>query len=143
MKVSVFIASLFLSSTVMAADPININAADAVTLDTVLAGIGMKKAEAIVQYRDANGPFKSLDDLNKVPGIGPSILEANREKISFGEPAPAKTPAAAATTATPAAPAATAPAATAPTAPAAPVTPATTPASTSAVPPAAAPAAPK
>ncbi len=60
---------------------ININSADAVTL-TSLEGIGYSKAEAIVAYREANGPFKTPEDLSKVKGIGERTVEKNAERIS-------------------------------------------------------------
>ncbi|PCM45013.1 ComEA family DNA-binding protein [Marinobacter sp. ANT_B65] len=60
---------------------ININSADAVTL-TSLDGIGHNKAEAIVAYREANGPFKTPEDLAKVKGIGERTVEKNAERIS-------------------------------------------------------------
>ena len=59
---------------------VNINTADAKSLMT-LAGIGEKAAEKIVAYRDANGPFKTPDDLQKVTGVGPSVIEKNRGRI--------------------------------------------------------------
>lgn len=59
---------------------VNINTADATTL-TALRGIGQKKAEAIVAWREANGSFKTVDQLLEVKGIGEAILEANREKL--------------------------------------------------------------
>lgn len=49
---------------------ININTADVTTLDQVLEGIGEKKAQAIVEYREKHGPFKSIYDLVHVTGIG-------------------------------------------------------------------------
>lgn len=61
---------------------ININTADLETL-TQLKGIGAKKAEAIIAWRDANGGFKSVDQLLEIKGIGESILESNREKIQI------------------------------------------------------------
>lgn len=61
---------------------VNINQADAATLAEKLNGIGMKKAEAIVSYREQNGPFKSIDDLVNVAGIGEATLEKNRNLIS-------------------------------------------------------------
>ena len=59
----------------------NINTATAQEL-TSLPGIGQAKAEAIVKYREANGPFKSIDDITKVSGIGPKMLEKLREEIT-------------------------------------------------------------
>lgn len=60
---------------------INVNIADAKTLAT-LKRIGMKKAEAIVAYRQQHGLFKSVSDLEKVKGISEKIIELNKEKIS-------------------------------------------------------------
>jgi competence protein ComEA len=53
--------------------PVNINTADAATLKT-LKGIGDKKAQAIIDYRNKNGAFKSVDDLTKVKGISAKVL---------------------------------------------------------------------
>lgn len=61
---------------------INVNTAGASTL-VALKGIGEKKARAIVAYRKAHGPFASLDDFEQVPGIGPALIEANRDRILF------------------------------------------------------------
>ena len=54
-------------------DRLNINTADAETL-TRLPGIGMKKAEQIVKYRELNGEFKSVDELVNVKGIGVKMV---------------------------------------------------------------------
>lgn len=59
---------------------ININTADVQTL-TKLKGIGPKKAEAIVAWREANGDFKTVDQLLDVKGIGEATLAANRDSI--------------------------------------------------------------
>jgi len=72
--------AITLSGLAFAAGTVDINSADAQTLQT-LDGIGPSKAQAIVAYRQANGPFKSVDDLGKVQGIGDKTLEANRAKI--------------------------------------------------------------
>jgi competence protein ComEA len=63
------------------AGPVDINSADAETISTELQGIGMSKAEAIVEYRKAHGPFKSVDDLALVKGIGARTIEMNRSNI--------------------------------------------------------------
>ena len=63
---------------------INVNTAAADAL-VVLPGIGPKKAEAIVLYREANGPFKTVDDLVQVKGIGPKTLEKLRPLITVGK----------------------------------------------------------
>lgn len=64
-----------------AAQPVNVNTADAGTIAANLKGIGQSKAEAIVAYREKNGAFKSVDDLAKVKGIGEKTVAANREYI--------------------------------------------------------------
>lgn len=60
---------------------ININSADAEQLAQFLSGIGRKKAEAIVNYREQFGPFTDAEQLLEVPGIGPSFLEKNGSKL--------------------------------------------------------------
>lgn len=60
---------------------IDLNGADAVTMQRELAGVGEAKARAIVAYRDSNGPFASVDELLEVKGIGKAILDRNREKL--------------------------------------------------------------
>jgi competence protein ComEA len=63
------------------AGPVNINTADAVTISEQLKGIGLSKAEAIVEYRDKHGPFRSAEDLSLVKGIGKRTVEINRGDI--------------------------------------------------------------
>ena len=63
------------------ADPVNINSADAATLARELKGVGPAKAEAIVQYRQQHGSFRSADELALVKGIGPKFIERNRAQI--------------------------------------------------------------
>ena len=63
------------------AGPVNINSADAATLADELDGIGPAKAQAIVDYRQQNGPFRSAEDLLKVQGIGQRVLDLNRGNI--------------------------------------------------------------
>ncbi len=67
------------------ADMVNINQADITTLAENLKGIGMKKAKAIIDYREANGDFNTIDDITNVKGIGPKTLAKNRESLSIGE----------------------------------------------------------
>ncbi len=62
---------------------VNINQADAEELATQLVGVGMKKARLIVEYRVANGPFRSADDLANVSGIGAATIEKNRQRIAL------------------------------------------------------------
>ena len=63
------------------AGPVNVNTADAETISAELQGVGISKAIAIVEYRQANGPFKSADDLTLVKGIGDRTVEINRKNI--------------------------------------------------------------
>ncbi|WP_448213016.1 ComEA family DNA-binding protein [Colwellia sp. MEBiC06753] len=62
--------------------PININQASVEQL-VRLKGIGLKKAQAIVEFREANGAFNSVDDLTNVKGIGEKIVIENREMLSI------------------------------------------------------------
>jgi len=63
---------------------VDINSADARTLASTLYGVGLVKAEAIVAYRNAHGPFARPEDLLKVKGIGHHTLDANRTMIVVG-----------------------------------------------------------
>lgn len=65
-----------------AADKVDINQADAALL-TTLPGIGPKTAEKIAAYRQANGPFTSVDDLLNIKGIGPEKLEKIRMLVTI------------------------------------------------------------
>lgn len=62
---------------------VSINQADAEALASMLNGVGLKKAEAIVRYREQNGPFSEIDQLQEVPGIGPSLVERNRDRLKM------------------------------------------------------------
>lgn len=92
--------SLALMGSAFAAEKVNVNTADAATLDRVLVNVGPTKAEAIVAYRKAHGPFRSAEQLAQVDGIGLKTVEKNREMIVIGgglaAPTAAKAPAAAA-----------------------------------------------
>ncbi|MFT5117998.1 MAG: competence protein ComEA [Kiritimatiellia bacterium] len=68
---------------VVVAQTININSANAVEIASSLKGIGLKKAEAIIEWRKANGKFTTLDQLTEVKGIGEKTLMANKEKIKL------------------------------------------------------------
>ncbi|NAT39707.1 competence protein ComEA, partial [Pseudomonas syringae pv. actinidifoliorum] len=63
-------------------DRVNLNTADALTLQKELSGIGKNKADAIVAYREAAGDFTSIEELIEVKGIGKAILEKNRDKLA-------------------------------------------------------------
>lgn len=80
---SILLLSLCLSSPLFAAEgsPVNINSADAETLVESLKGIGPAKAEAIIRYRETYGSFETVEELESVKGIGPSIVQKNRDQI--------------------------------------------------------------
>ncbi|MBX3727407.1 MAG: ComEA family DNA-binding protein [Xanthomonadales bacterium] len=93
LKSLTFIAALAFAGLVAAAGPVDINRADAATL-VQLNGIGPAKAEAIVAWREANGPFLQVEDLAKVRGIGLRLVEQLRADITVSpEPVAAATPA--------------------------------------------------
>lgn len=81
----ILIVSMFVASGWISAAPVNVNTADVQTLAKHINGVGQKKAKAIVSYREANGPFKSMADLIKVKGIGQKIVERNKNDILFSD----------------------------------------------------------
>lgn len=68
---------------VVISDKVNINTATATEIQKALVGIGTKKAEAIVQYRDKHGPFTAIEQLMEVQGIGKATLEKNKDRITL------------------------------------------------------------
>lgn len=62
--------------------PLDLNKADAATLQSRLSGIGKNKAEAIVAYREEHGDFASVDELLEIKGIGKALLERNRAQLT-------------------------------------------------------------
>lgn len=83
--------ALALPGLLLAATPVNINQADAAAIAKSLDGIGQSKAEAIVAWREAHGPFKKADDLKHVKGIGKATIERNRAAILLTDDAAAAT----------------------------------------------------
>ncbi|OHE85029.1 MAG: competence protein ComEA [Lysobacterales bacterium RIFOXYD1_FULL_69_11] len=83
-----------LAGPAFASEKVNINTADVATIDRVLLNIGPAKAEAIVAHRKANGPFKSVEQLALVKGVGLKTVEKNRDRIVVGSTKPAAKPAA-------------------------------------------------
>lgn len=71
------------SPAAVAVEQVNINVADAKTIADILVGVGDSKAKAIVEFREQNGPFTSVDQLTEVNGIGEAILTQNRERIKL------------------------------------------------------------
>ncbi len=73
--------ALAFTGAVQASERININSADVATLDRVMDGVGPAKAAAIIEHRRLHGPFRTVDQLVNVKGIGPATLERNRGRI--------------------------------------------------------------
>ncbi|OBX10548.1 ComEA family DNA-binding protein [Gallibacterium genomosp. 3] len=70
-------------ATAVQSDKVNLNTATAEQLQKGLVGIGAKKAQAIVEYRDQHGPFVALEQLTEVKGIGSAIFEKNKERMTI------------------------------------------------------------
>ena len=69
------------NETMASMEKINLNQADAKTL-TILKGIGKDRAVKIIEYREQNGPFLTIEDIMKVKGIGKKIFEQNKNVLS-------------------------------------------------------------
>ena len=79
------VALMIATARLAAADAqVNVNTASAIELAAV-KGIGPAKAQAIVEYREKNGAFKSVDDLKAVRGIGDKMVEQLRAQVTVGE----------------------------------------------------------
>jgi len=76
------IVSLLLALALSLAAAVNINTASKQELQT-LNGIGPAIAERIIEYRQSNGKFESVDDLLNIPGIGQNKLEKIRSEIEL------------------------------------------------------------
>jgi len=88
MRLATLFRSLVLSALLVgaafAAEPVDINTASADEIDRALINIGPAKAEAIVAYRDFHGPFRSVEQLVLVKGIGLKTIEKNRDRMIVG-----------------------------------------------------------
>ncbi|WP_369927894.1 ComEA family DNA-binding protein [Xanthomonas sp. NCPPB 2632] len=84
------LAGLMISSSTLASTPVNVNTADAPVLAQSLDGVGLAKAQAIVAWREAHGPFESADQLTEVKGIGQALVDRNREAIQVDDGKPGK-----------------------------------------------------
>ncbi|MFZ7164936.1 ComEA family DNA-binding protein [Avibacterium avium] len=76
-------ASAVEKSPVFVGNTLNINTATASEIQKALVGIGAKKAEAIVEYREKHGNFVALEQLLEVQGIGKATLEKNKDRIQL------------------------------------------------------------
>ena len=79
----------FFAFTSMALAAVNLNTATKEELDGV-KGVGPVKAQAIIDYRKKNGPFKSVDDLKNVKGFGDKTVAKMRSELTVDGAAPAK-----------------------------------------------------
>ncbi len=61
---------------------LKVNEAEAIDFESILA-IKRSQASAIIQYREKNGKFKTIEDLKKVPGIDPAKIEAKKDRLIF------------------------------------------------------------
>ena len=89
MKITrILISALLLAclSFGVSAASVDVNSADAATLAKVMKGVGADKAAAIVAYRKANGPFKSVMQLTNVKGIGKKTVTKNAAAIRVANP---------------------------------------------------------
>jgi len=80
-KLFLILLACFAFSTSVFAGPVNLNSATAVELEA-LNGVGPVKAKAIMDYRAKNGPFKSVDDLEMVPGFGKKTVDKLRADLT-------------------------------------------------------------
>lgn len=85
-RIVLIAAVLSLGTVGVEAAPVNINSANAQAIAKALNCIGMKKAQAIIAYRESHGPFKSVEALKNVKGIGAVLIERNRKEIRLGMP---------------------------------------------------------
>ena len=85
---SLFLILAVLVSAQVYAGPVDINTADADMLASAIDGVGEKKAATIVQYRETNGPFASVDELVNIKGIGTGTVDRNRQKLTVTTPSP-------------------------------------------------------
>lgn len=88
MKKLLMVLIAFFAFSGLATAAVNLNSASKAELETV-KGIGPQKAEAILDYRKKNGPFKKVDDLKNVSGFGDKSVENMRTELTVDAAAPA------------------------------------------------------
>jgi competence protein ComEA len=84
--VAMAILLLALFSLMANAESVNINTATAKEIATAIKGVGIKKANAIVSYREKNGPFQTIDEITKVSGVGIKTLQQNQSNLTVDAP---------------------------------------------------------
>lgn len=78
---SLFFAIALSPLGVLAAGSVDLNTADAAALESI-KGIGPTRAAAIIEYRNTHGPFATVDELVKVPGIGDKSVQQLRDQLN-------------------------------------------------------------
>jgi len=78
LKKCILVLFLILPAMLYAGESVNINTANKEMLMSI-KGLGERRAEAIIQYRDKHGPFTTIDQLAEIRGIGQSLIDANRD----------------------------------------------------------------
>lgn len=86
MKMLAAAAALFLALMSPYGYAVDLNTATQSELETV-RGVGPAKARAIIDYRTRNGPFKTVDDLDKVKGFGKASVDKIRAEVTVGKAA--------------------------------------------------------
>jgi competence protein ComEA len=77
----VLVTALYAGAVFAAPESVNVNQADAQTIAEVLKGVGLSRAQAIVEYREQNGDFRDAYELANIKGIGERTVEQNEAKI--------------------------------------------------------------
>ncbi|MBK1726164.1 ComEA family DNA-binding protein [Halorhodospira neutriphila] len=86
LTIPLLLGAALLAPAALAGEGVNINRAGPETLAEGLYGVGPVKAEAIIEDRQANGPFESAAGLTRVDGIGPKTLDRNEQRIVLEAP---------------------------------------------------------
>ena len=81
MRPLLVLLSLTLAPLLSIAGPVNVNTADADAISRELKGVGLAKAQAIIEHRVAYGAYAAPEDLLNVKGIGPAVLTDNKGNI--------------------------------------------------------------
>lgn len=85
-QVLVWLLGSLLAAVAWGAGMVNINTATAEEIADALKGIGLSKAQAIVEYRESHGAFQHIDELVNVKGIGLRTVDENRDRIQLETP---------------------------------------------------------
>jgi competence protein ComEA len=81
----VLLTVLYAGAVFAAPESVNVNQADAQTIAEVLKGVGLSRAQAIVEYREQNGDFRDAYELANIKGIGERTVEKNEAKIRLAD----------------------------------------------------------